>query len=75
MSDIDPKDFGALTADVKTLTHEIHLLRQEMANVNAMINQGKGGIYILYALALAAGAVGSAITALATASIKRLMGG
>lgn len=68
MSEIDPKDFGALTADVKTLTHEIHLLRQEMAHVNAMINQGKGGLYVLV---LAAGAVGSGITLL----IKKLLGG
>lgn len=57
--DIDPKEFGALEADVKNLMREIHLLRQEMAQVNAMINQGKGGIYVLV---LAAGAIGSAIT-------------
>ena len=59
MSEIDPKDFGALEADVKTLTREIHLLRQEMAQVNAMINQGKGGLYVAL---LMAGAIGSAIT-------------
>lgn len=58
---IDPKEFGALQADVKTLTTEIHLLRQEMVGVNAMINQGKGGLYVLL---LTAGAVGSAITLL-----------
>jgi hypothetical protein len=27
MSDIDPKDFGALEADVRTLTAEVRLLR------------------------------------------------
>lgn len=59
MSEIDPQEFGALQADVKTLTKEIHLLRNEMAQVNAMINQGKGGIYVLV---LAAGMIGSAIT-------------
>ena len=59
MSEIDPQEFGALQADVKNLTKEIHLLRTEMAQVNAMINQGKGGIYVLV---LAAGAIGSAIT-------------
>lgn len=59
MSEIDPQEFGALQADVKTLTKEIHLLRNEMAQVNAMINQGKGGIYVLV---LAAGVIGSAIT-------------
>jgi len=68
MSEIDPKDFGALQADVKTLTSEIHLLRQEMVHVNAMINQGKGGLYVLV---LAAGAVGSAITLL----FKKMLGG
>lgn len=59
MSDIDPQEFGALQADVKNLTKEIHLLRQEMAGVNAMINQGKGGLYVAL---LAAGAIGSGIT-------------
>ena len=59
MSEIDPQEFGALQADVKNLTKEIHLLRQEMAGVNAMINQGKGGLYVAL---LAAGAIGSGIT-------------
>ncbi len=59
MQDIDAKEFGALQADVTTLTKEIHLLRKEMANVQAMINQGKGGLYVLL---LAAGSIGSAIT-------------
>ena len=68
MSEINPQDFGALQADVKNLTHEIHLLRSEMAHVNAMINQGKGGLYILV---LSAGAVGSTLTLF----IKKLLGG
>lgn len=58
---IDPQEFGALQADVKTLTTEIHLLRKEMQEVNAAINQGKGGLYVLL---LTAGAVGSALTLL-----------
>lgn len=57
--EIDPKEFGALQADVKTLTAEIHLLRKEMVGINAAINQGKGGIYVLL---LAAGSVGALIT-------------
>ena len=57
--EIDPKEFGALQADVKTLTTEIHLLRKEMVGINAAINQGKGGIYVLL---LAAGSVGALIT-------------
>lgn len=68
MSDIDPQEFGALQADVKNLTKEIHLLRQEMAGVNAMINQGKGGLYVAL---LAAGAISSAVTLF----IKKLFGG
>jgi multidrug resistance efflux pump len=59
MAEIDPKDFGALEADVRTLTAEVRMLRQEMAQVNAMINQGKGGLYVML---LAAGAIGSGIT-------------
>jgi hypothetical protein len=68
MSEIDPQEFGALQADVRNLTHEIHLLRQEMAQVNASINQGKGGMYVLL---LAAGAIGSGITLF----LKKMFGG
>ena len=67
MSDITEKDFGALEAEVRILIKEVHLLRQEMVKVNAIINQGKGGLYVLL---LAAGAIGSAFTLL----IKRLFG-
>lgn len=60
MSDnITEKDFGALEAEVKILINEVHLLRKEMQQVNAVINQGKGGLYVLL---LTAGALGSAIT-------------
>lgn len=68
MSDVNPQEFGALQADVKTLTAEIHLLRKEMADVTAMLNQGKGGIYMIV---FAAGALGSVITM----SVKKLFGG
>lgn len=68
MSEIDPQEFGALQADVRTLTNEIHLLRNEMAQVNASINQGKGGMYVLL---LTAGAVGSGITLF----VKKIFGG
>lgn len=60
MSDnITEKDFGALEAEVKILINEVHLLRKEMQQVNAVINQGKGGLYVLL---LAAGLVGSIFT-------------
>ena len=66
--DIDPKEFGALEADVRTLTMEVRLLRAEMAAVNAAINQGKGGLWVVV---MAAGALGSTITLL----VKKLFGG
>lgn len=56
---ITEKDFGALEAEVKILITEVHLLRKEMQQVNAVINQGKGGLYVLL---LTAGAIGSGIT-------------
>jgi hypothetical protein len=60
MSDeFSSKDIGALEAQVAILVNEVHLLRKEMAQVNAVINQGKGGLYVLL---LTAGAIGSAIT-------------
>lgn len=69
MSDsITPKDFGALEAEVKVLINEVHLLRKEMAQVNAVINQGKGGLYVLL---ISAGALGSALTLM----FKRIFGG
>ena len=66
--EIDPKDFGALQADVKNLMKEIHLLREEMRQVNAAINQGKGGLWVIV---MSAGVIGSVITL----SIKRLFAG
>jgi hypothetical protein len=65
---ITGKDFGALEAEVKILINEVHLLRKEMVQVNATINQGKGGLYVLL---LSAGALGSAMTLF----IKRIFGG
>jgi hypothetical protein len=66
--EIDPKEFGALEADVRTLTTEVRLLRAEMAAVNAAINQGKGGLWVVV---MAAGALGSTITLL----VKKMFGG
>jgi hypothetical protein len=68
MTEIDPQDFGELRANVKTLTAEIHMLRKDMQQVNAMLNQGKGGLYVML---LAAGAIGSAFTVF----IKKVFGG
>lgn len=68
MTEIDPQDFGELRANVKTLTAEIHLLRKDMQQVNAMLNQGKGGLYVML---LAAGAIGSVFTVM----IKKMFGG
>jgi hypothetical protein len=39
--EIDPKEFGAMQANLETLTQEIHLLRKEMVGINAAINQGR----------------------------------
>ena len=62
MDEITGKDFGALEAEVRILINEVHLLRQEMVKVNEVINQGKGGLYILL---MTAGIVGSVFTLLA----------
>ena len=65
--EISSKEFGALQADVKNLRSEIALLRKEMANVNAMLNQGKGGLYMVV---FTAGALGAVVTLFA----KKLFG-
>jgi len=62
MDEITGKDFGALEAEVRILINEVHLLRQEMVKVNEVINQGKGGLYILL---MTAGIAGSLFTLLA----------
>jgi hypothetical protein len=64
---ITDKDFGALQAEVKILINEVHLLRKEMQQVNAVINQGKGGLYVLL---LAAGSIGAGVTLL----VKKMFG-
>jgi hypothetical protein len=64
---ITDKDFGALQAEVKILINEVHLLRKEMQQVNAVINQGKGGLYVLL---LAAGSIGAGFTLL----VKKMFG-
>lgn len=68
MSDVSPKEFGALEADVRNLMNEIHLLRQDMKTMKEVIDQTKGGIWVVMALA---GTVGGAITM----GIKKLFGG
>lgn len=68
MNDINPKEFGALEADVRNLMNEIHLLRQDMKVMKETIDQTKGGIWVVMAFA---GALGSALTL----GIKRLFGG
>lgn len=68
MNDVSPKEFGALEADVRNLMNEIHLLRQDMKVMKEVIDQTKGGIWVVMALA---GTVGGAITI----GIKKLFGG
>lgn len=68
MNDVSPKEFGALEADVRNLMNEIHLLRQDMKVMKEVIDQTKGGIWVVMALA---GTVGGAITV----GIKKLFGG
>jgi len=66
--EIDRRDFGALESDVKYLRDEIKLLRDEMKLMRDTINQTKGGVWVVMAVA---GTLGSAITL----SVKRLFGG
>lgn len=68
MNDVSPKEFGALEADVRNLMNEIHLLRQDMKTMKEVIDQTKGGIWVVMALA---GTIGGAITL----AVKRLFGG
>lgn len=46
MSDIDPVQFGALTAQVATLEKQVSDLTTKMDTLLALANQSKGGFWV-----------------------------
>lgn len=62
MSDVSHEDMGALKQAVTTLTNEVTLLRNDMANVNKTLSEIRGGKKALWGLLSAAGVLGGLVS-------------
>jgi len=51
MSEIDPREFGKLEAQVEALQAEVHGLRQDIKLLLEMANKSKGGMFAGMAIA------------------------
>ena len=67
MSEIDPREFGKLEAQVEALQVEVHALRQDIKALLEMANKSKGGMVVGMAIA---SVVGGIISFIATRVIK-----
>jgi hypothetical protein len=67
MSEIDPREFGKLEAQVEALQAEVHALRQDIKTLLEMANKSKGGFFVGMAIA---SIVGGIISFIATKVIK-----
>ena len=57
MSEIDPREFGKLEAQVEALQVEVHALRQDIKALLEMANKSKGGMFVGMAIASVVGGV------------------
>ena len=55
MSEIDPREFGKLEAQVEALQKEVHALRDDVKQLLEMANKSKGGFWVGMAVASAIG--------------------
>jgi hypothetical protein len=67
MSDIDPREFGKLEAQVEALQAEVHALRQDIKTLLEMANKSKGGFFVGMAIA---SIVGGIISFIATKLVR-----
>ena len=67
MSEIVPREFGKLEAQVEALQAEVHALRQDIKTLLEMANKSKGGFFVGMAIA---SVVGGIISFVATRIIK-----
>jgi hypothetical protein len=67
MSEIDPREFGKLEAQVEALQAEVHGLRQDIKLLLEMANKSKGGFFVGMAIA---SVVGGIISFVATKVIR-----
>jgi len=57
MTDIDPRDFGRLEAEVKALTKSLETLSQDMKAVRSALDAASGGWRVLVAVGALSGAI------------------
>ena len=55
MSEIDPREFGRLEAQVQSLQTEVHAMREDIKALLEMANKSKGGMFVGMAIASFAG--------------------
>lgn len=67
MSDIDPREFGKLEAQVEALQSEVHAMRGDIKQLLEMANKSKGGFWVGMSIASALGGV---VTFIADRMIK-----
>jgi hypothetical protein len=57
MSEIDPREFGKLEAQVEALQSEVHAMRGDIKQLLEMANKSKGGFWVGMSVASALGGV------------------
>ena len=67
MSEISPRDFGKLEAQVEALQTEVHAMREDIKAILEMANKSKGGMFVGMAIA---SIVGGIISFVATKLIR-----
>lgn len=67
MSDIDPREFGKLEAQVEALQTEVSGLREDIKLLLEMANKSKGGFFVGMAIA---SVIGGVISFIATKVIR-----
>ena len=67
MSEIDPREFGKLEAQVEALQAEVHALRQDIKTLLEMANKSNGGFFVVMAIA---SVVGGIISFIATKLVR-----
>jgi hypothetical protein len=67
MSEIDPREFGKLEAQVEALQSEVHAMREDIKLLLEMANKSKGGMFVGMAIA---SVVGGFISFVATKVIR-----
>ena len=67
MSDIDPREFGKLEAQVAALQSEVSAMRDDIKALLEMANKSKGGMFVGMAIA---SVIGGFISFIATKLIR-----